>query len=245
MSKPPILYRPSFPAPTPPRTTSLTESPAAERAITPGVPYTHQARIPPGQLRNIVDGFMYNTELKPYIPDRYFPLALAQMEILRRAVNFRPRWFVIPDDISQPIQPYSTLYYQIQISGGSWLWGYNFNSISALDPNGDPTETTAGDICVQMVESCTGIPLFMDFANGGGCNANFQSRCIPIILRQARPISDPGVVNVELTNRTGNTITCQALVHFAEPCKIITEEELEKEAQIRRMFPPQAIGCAR
>jgi hypothetical protein len=184
-------------------------------------------------LKQVVDGFSYNTELK-YLPNRFFPHALAQLDVLRRAANYRARWFVVPDDIDQPIQPFDTLYYQIAVAARSYLWGYHFSSLSATNPAGAPAETTATDILIQAVDSCTGIPLFQDFACGGGAHSNFSSRMVPILLTQPRLILEPGLVNVQLSNRTANTITCQLLLHFAEPCKIITEEDRQLEWAIVR-----------
>ena len=182
-------------------------------------------------LKQVVDGFSYNTMLL-YLQERFFPNALAQLDTLRRAANYRARWFVVPDDIDQPIQPYDTLYYQIAVAGRSYLWGYQFSSISATAPEGGeqvPVATTAADILIQAVDSCTGIPLFQDFANGGGLHSDFTARCVPILLSQPRLILEPGLVNVQISNRTANTITCQLLLHFAEPCKVITEEDRIKE----------------
>ena len=195
-------------------------------------------------LDQVVDGFSYNTSLL-YLPNRYWANALAQLDILRRASNFRARWFVIPDDIDQPIQPYDTLYFQIQVAPGSYLWGYQFSSLSATAPGGGGTATTAADILIQAVDSCSGIPLFQDFANGGGCHSNFTARCVPILLTQPRLILDPGLVNVQLSNRTANTISCQLLMHFAVPCRVITEEDRERElalmaASVQRICNPPA-----
>ena len=179
-------------------------------------------------LKQVVDGFSYNTMFL-WLYERYFPNCLAQLDVLRRAANYRPRWWVIPDDIDQPIQPYDTLYFQVEVSAGSYLWGYAFTTVSALNPSGAPTETAASDILLQLVDSCTGIPLFQDFANGGGNSANFNSRMLPILLSQPRLILEPGLVNVELSNRTANTITCQWLLHFAESCKLIDEDTRQRD----------------
>lgn len=180
------------------------------------------------RLRQVVDGFSFNTMLI-WQYGRYFPNALAQLDVLRRAVNYRTRWWVIPDDIDQPIQPYDTLYFQCEVSGGSYLWGYNFTSVSATDPNGAPIATMASDILIQVVDACTGIPLFQDFGNGGGCSTNFNARMLPILLTQPRLILEPGLVNVEISNRTANTINCQLLLHFAESCKLIDEDTRQRD----------------
>ena len=182
-------------------------------------------------LAQVVDAFSYNTQLL-YLPKRTFPNALAQLDILRRAANYRARWFVVPDDIDQPIQPYDTLYYQIELAANSYLWGYSFASLSATNPDDEPAETTAADLLVQLVDSCTGVPLWQDFSNAAGSHSDFTSRANPILLTQPRLILAPGLCNVEVSNRTANTINCQFLLHFAEPCRIITEEDRERSWQL-------------
>ena len=179
-------------------------------------------------LKQVVDGFSYNTSFL-WLQNRYFPNALAQLDVLRRASNYRTRWWCIPDDIDQPIQPYDTLYFQCEVSSGSYLWGYHFSSVSAVNPAGGPAETTAADILIQVVDACTGIPLFQDFANGGAAHSNFTARMLPILLTQPRLILEPGLVNVELSNRTKNTINCQLLLHFAESCKLIDEDTRQRD----------------
>lgn len=182
-------------------------------------------------IPHVVDGFSYNTQLK-YFPYRYFPNALSQLDILRRAANLRARWFVVPDDIDQPVAAYDTLYYQIAMAGGSYLYGYMFASISAVDSNGAPAATTAADILIQVVDSCSGVPLFQDFANGFGNHSDYSARCLPILLTQPRLILEPGLVNVEISNRTANTITCQLLLLTAEPCKIIEEQDRVRDYRL-------------
>jgi len=143
---------------------------------------------------------------------------------LRRANNYRARWWVVPDDQNQPIEPYDTLYYQVGMAEGTYFYGYSFATLSALDPDGAPIATTATDILVEMVDSCTGVPLFMDFVDGNNVHSDNSAACQPILVTQPRLLLEPGLVNVQLSNKTGNTITCQILLHFAEPCRLVTEE---------------------
>jgi hypothetical protein len=179
-------------------------------------------------LKQVVDGFSYNTSFL-WQQERFFPNALAQLDVLRRAANYKARWWVVPDDIDQPINPYDTLYFQAEVSGGSYFWGYSFATLSATDPNGNPIATTATDILLQAVDSCSGIPLFMDFVSGGAAHSDGSSRMRPILLSQPRLILEPGLVNVELSNKTPNTIKCQLLMHFAESCKLIDEETRQRD----------------
>src|SRR5437868_766722 len=129
----------------------------------------------------IVDGFSYNDQLL-YLPGRYFPLALQEMDSLRRAANFRTREWCVPDNFNVPIQPFDTFYYQIEVAGGSYFWGYNFAAISATDPDDAPVATTATDLLVQLTDSCTGVPLWQDYANAGGAASTGNARCFPILV---------------------------------------------------------------
>lgn len=171
-------------------------------------------------LKNVVDGFSYNTMLQ-MLPYRYFPQALGQMDILRRAANYRPRWFVFPDDISQPIVGFDTAYFQIEVAHGSYLWGLNWAVL-----NGEVT-----DLLVKIVDSCTGVPLSNDVVNGGGLHLNGTTRCSPVLLTQPRLILNPGLVDIEITNRVAASRTCQLLLHFAEPCMVLEETLTERGAQ--------------
>jgi len=81
----------------------------------------------------IVDGFSYNASML-WSPGRFFPNALAQLDILRRAANYRPRWWTIPENIlASPIAPYDTLYYQLNVPDGTYLWGYNYNGLMSAE----------------------------------------------------------------------------------------------------------------
>lgn len=184
-------------------------------------------------LKQIVDGFSYNTSLI-YVPGRYYPMALSQLDVLRRAENYRPRWWVVPQEQDTPIDPFSTNDIQIAVAGDSYFWGYSFCVISATDPDGAPTEVAAGDILITATDSCTGIPLFQDFSSGSNNHSDNSARMQPIIPAQPRLILDPGLVDCSLTNKTENTITCQWLLEFAEPCKIVDERERERQWAMQR-----------
>ena len=181
----------------------------------------------PAPLPQIVDGFSYNDQLI-YLPNRYWPLALAELDILRRANNLRPREWCVPDNFNSPILGYDTFQYQIQVAGDSYLWGYNFVSLSATTPDNAPAATTAGDLLIQLTDSCTGFPIFQDFVNGFGCSTTGNARCFPILLPKPRLILEPGLINVEIANRTPNSIICQLRLRFAESCKVIDECQRER-----------------
>lgn len=162
-------------------------------------------------LPNIIDGFSINSALL-YLPKRFWPNALAQLDVIRRAANLRPRWVVVPDDFNQPIAAYDTLQYQLQVVPGSYLWAFNFTVLDG--------ETN--DLWIQVTDSCTEIPLGSDFQAGSAFRPSGASALWPRLLGQPRLILEPGLVNVEIANTTGESRTCQLLLHFAEPCQEIT-----------------------
>lgn len=173
-----------------------------------------------------VDGFTLNTGIR-YWPYQFTPGALEQMNNLRRANLYRPRWFVVPDDFNQPIPAYGTLEYQIKCGPASYLWGYRFIQV---DPEDDYAQVTPGSIYIQMTDSCTGIPLFSEFVNGDhACYqpTTPQSRrvAIPYLMTQPRLILEPGLVNVELSSVASTNIYCQLMVCIAEPCSMVESEQ--------------------
>lgn len=165
-------------------------------------------------LKPVVDGFMYNSSLL-LLPNRFGPMALEQMELLRRANNLRARWWIAPDPEGDPIAAYDTFQYQCEVAAGTWLWAYMF---SAQTPGALST-----DLLVSVTDSCTGVPLFNDFANCGVVNSNGNSKMLPVILTQPRVFLQPALVNVEIANRTSADRLCQLLLMFAEPCLVFQD----------------------
>ena len=172
-------------------------------------------------LPPIFDGFSLNAGLL-YLPKRFFPNALAQLDVLRRAANYRPRWYCVPDDFNEPIAAYDTLQYQIRVTPGSYLWGLNWTVLPTEDPRVD--EALISDLYVQITDSCSEIPLFNDFVCGAALRPSGATQLWPRILGQPRLIIEPALVNVEIANTRSHSRQCQLLLHFAEPCEVITKE---------------------
>jgi len=168
-----------------------------------------------------VDGFSYNSNLR-YLSNRFFPNALAQLDILRRAVNYRARWWVTPNSQNQSIAAFDTLFDQARVADGSYLWGWSFAPLGT---------NQATDVCIEVVDSCSGVPLFQDFVCGGALATDQTAGCYPVLLTQPRVILNPGLINIHISNRTANAATVQLILHFAEPCLIVEEESREQEMQ--------------
>ena len=167
-----------------------------------------------------MDGFTLNPNIR-YYPNQFFPGALSQMDVLRRANLYRPRWFVIPDDYNQPIPAYGTLEYQIKCGPESYLWGYRFVQVDS-----EFVEVAPSNIYIKLTDSCTGIPLFSEFV--GGAHASFyQTTSVPTLIQapylltQPRLILEPGLVNVEMSSTSSAAVYCQLAVLIAEPCTMM------------------------
>lgn len=173
------------------------------------------------------DGFTLDPATR-YLPNRYMPGALGQMDVLRRANGYRPRWFLVPDDFNQPLAAYSTIEYQIQVAGGSYLWGLLFTQL-----NGASVEVAPTGVVFQITEACNGLTLFDDFISGSAFS-HFQAVALPrgmepvVPLCQPRLFLEPGTVNVEMCNLGAAVANCQLLLMFAEPITLITDNAAQQ-----------------
>lgn len=199
----------------------------------------------PNVLPEIADGFTYNTLLN-YLPGWFLPHALAQMDVLRRVNNYRPRFYVVQDaGLKVPvtgaigtyvvIPAYDTLTYQVAVTPGAYLWGYSvYVTTSAL------VAVSPSNIGVQITDSGTTLKMFEDFAIGTALRSDFTARSAPVLLTQPRLILEPGDIDVEITNRTGQyqnvpavtghpeaaeDLVVQLLLCTSEPCRLISNDQ--------------------
>lgn len=186
----------------------------------------------------ILDGFTYSASML-YLSTTYRASALAQMEVLRRAKGYRARWYLVPDDLHDPIPAYDQIEQQINVPPGSYLWGIAFSIPTELN---DSLVTT---VChIQVTDACTETALFSDYVN----HFNVQSlnpavgamnRRNPMLLAQPALIGQPGLVDVEIYNGStdggvasigqapaGVALNCQLALLFAEPC--VPPEEMQR-----------------
>lgn len=169
----------------------------------------------------VIDGFLYNPNIR-YWPNSYAPLALTNvgMEVLRRANLLRPRWYGLPDAQSTPIAPYETFENQVQVTAGSYLWALTYIEFVEEDDVLIPSAGTKG--LVNIVDSCTGVAMTQDYMIGQGVGsygtAGSRGPTSPQILTQPRIISAPGLINVEIANKSGEDLNCMLVLFTAEPC---------------------------
>jgi hypothetical protein len=179
----------------------------------------------------INDGFLYSLSMV-YQPIVYRASALAQMEVLRRAVGYRVREYVVPNSGNNPIAAYSQLEQQVNTVAGAYLWGLTFSAPFNASGN-DP-----GNIYIQITDACTESPLFSDYVLASQFNAvapsdaNGWNRRNPPLLAQPLLIGPPGLLDVELYNSASVAIKCQLVLLMAEPC--IPPKQVEELLRLSR-----------
>lgn len=164
-----------------------------------------------------IDGFSLNPVIR-YLPYQFTPMALDSLSILRRANRYRPRIHALPDDYNQPIQPYETQQFQVQVDDGSYLWGVQFNQFSQAWAVVAPT-----GILWQITEACNGLVMGSDFTSGQGwdsfgAGSTGAGGVVPVLLTQPRLFLAPGNINVQISNIGTAAQRCQLLLYFAVPC---------------------------
>lgn len=172
------------------------------------------------ELPGVVDAFTLNPSIR-YRPGYYMPLALASLDVLRRANTWRPKLHTLPDDINMPIPAFETLEYQVRVVPGSYLWALVLNQY-----NDAWASVNAADVWCQITDSCNGIPLFDDFISARSHSTlqnvatDARNAMLPHLLTQPRLILEPGLLNVELANTATVARRCQLVLFTAEPCEI-------------------------
>lgn len=165
----------------------------------------------------VLDGFVYSLSML-YQPVVFRASALAQMEVLRRAVGYRVREYCVPDQGDRPIAAYGQIEQQVNTMPGAYLWGLTFSA-----PFGE-VSNPGSEIYIQITDACTESPLFSDYALANqftavqGSDANGWNRRNPPVLAQPLLIGPPALLDVEMYNSAAVAINCQLVLLVAEPC---------------------------
>ena len=171
----------------------------------------------------IMDGFTLNPSIR-YRPNWYFPMALGQLDILRRANTYRPKWYALPDEFNTPIPAYETREFQIRLTPGSYVWGLLANQFEP--DNQTPYTKIQPTFCIKITDSCTGIGFWEDFVKAAAFSGeqatagDYRNMMLPHLLTQPRLIMEPGLLAVEIANPDATDLTCQLLILSAEPCEV-------------------------
>jgi hypothetical protein len=183
----------------------------------------------------VVDGFCYDLTTA-YLPCRYVPMALGQLEALRKAGQYRARLYPVPEELLAPIPPYDTVEQQVRIVPGSYLYGWTISA--RVTGGGVMYYDTPINILIRMTEGATGIPLMGDFlyaTNMGGLVAipafTPVGAGVPTLMTEPRLIVEPGWINVEITNNSQVAVPgppvvfsgIQIVLYCAEPCQVVED----------------------
>lgn len=167
----------------------------------------------------ILDGFTFNTRIVHY--HSYYQNALSGLETIRRANGMRCRMHGVPDAQFSPIPPYESVEEQIRVLPGSYLWGWSFYTEQETPPN-----TMSPVNSIRIVDSCTELPildrpalctLFANTTVAGQTQFTNGQNTGVILLPRPYLVAAPGLLNVEVTNASSFSCTCQLLLMFAEP----------------------------
>ena len=178
------------------------------------------------RLQPPIDAFIYNPSIR-YRPYEYMGLALAGMDVLRRANTYRPRFYTVPDDFNQPIPAYETTEHQVRVTPNSYVWGLLLNQYSLSDWS----VIAAANAWVQITDSCNGLTFFSDFPRGtlGQTLQNVatdqRNQRHPHLLTQPRLVLEPGLLAVEIANDSSVDLRCQLIIFTAEPCERYVPEQ--------------------
>lgn len=165
--------------------------------------------------RDIVDGFVLSAS-QLYLPGNYRAAVLSQMDVIRRAAAYRTRHFVVPNKLQTVVPAYSQVEQQISMQAGSYVWGLTFTAPF------DEIANASEQIHIQITDACSETAFFSDYVLGAQLEAtpaaagNFVTRN-PVLLTQPRLVGDPGLLDVELYNKSAEDINCQLLILVAEP----------------------------
>lgn len=188
-----------------------------------------QTGVMDDDLPDIFDAFTLSMSL-PLLSTSYRVHAQAQMEVLRRARGYRFAAWSAPS-MAEPtaatatpaktVPAYSQIEEQWSIPAGSYLWGWSFVALSGEAPN----------FYIQLTDACTETALFSDYVNGAIFTPGSSPVRGPSLLTNARLISDPGKVNVEIYNNTSVDVNAQFVGYFAIPIPLppgLQERELRR-----------------
>jgi len=177
--------------------------------------------------QNPVDGFVYSASML-YLPTTYRASALAQMEVLRLAKGYRPRWYLIPEDSDQPVGLYSQIEFQVRVQPGAYLWAISFSTLNLEGPL---------QAFVQVTDACTETPLFSDYLMANLIEPSTGAGRRNPLLLTPRLIGEPGLLNVEIYNSYYTNLTPQLMLLVAEPFVPPMEMDMAiREAGLERIL---------
>lgn len=156
-------------------------------------------------MADLVDAFTLNGFAREN-RTRFYEHAVDALAGLRAAADLVFRVYSVPDDCTVAIAGYDTLYFQVSMVPGAWLWGLSFAAIDGL----------ASDFLVQISDGYDQSRLFASHVHASQFRSDNAARLRPVLLTAPRQFSS-GQVNVEIANRVASDQRCQLLFWVSEP----------------------------
>jgi hypothetical protein len=145
----------------------------------------------------VVDGFCYNLTQSMVLPNQYLPLAMGQLEKVRKAAGLRPKWYSVPEETGLNVIAQVGYYRaKIQVASSSYLIGISVNQDAAL---------ISTQLQVKLTEGATGIPIFHNYVDLAAISDSTFLDVPAFYLPEPRLIVEPGWISVEITNLFGGT----------------------------------------
>ena len=146
----------------------------------------------------VIDGFLYNTSLKPDL--QFLPVALREYEGLRRSRGYAQRIVTVPEDPGHIAIPNRNVFrYGQRVLPGSAFWAYSFIASTGL-------------FSVQVRDNCSDETLFSEviLASQGSADQN--------PLPKLMVVGEPGLLNFEICSLSGvDTTGVQLILWGGEP----------------------------
>lgn len=165
-----------------------------------------------------IDGFSYVQNIWPLLYHQPAH-ALAQMDAWRRAKGYRLRYATGPDESQQAMPARGDVEYQIKLKPGSWWYGY---STAQSAPLFDIRLTDQATGCLIFSDFVDSSQLYADLVYGGAVAPNPGG---PMLLPQPYPITEPGLLNLEVHNHDTIARTFQLVLCLMEPCVRIARRQ--------------------
>lgn len=174
----------------------------------------------------IADAFTLNTGFRNN-PYNYYTVALKQIRALRECSLFRCKLFPVPEPMPingggvetfQTVAAYSTARYTVRLIPNSYVWG-----LAYVEMQTNFTQTLGRSATIQITDACTGLDFFDDFLIASAfeffrtTGSSYPPNPFPSILIQPKLIQDPGLLNVQVSNRVSGPLLCQLVLFVAEP----------------------------
>lgn len=152
----------------------------------------------------IIDGFLYNTLLRPNLT--YVAMVLKEYAALRQSGAYRTFWLPTPLNSQVSIPAQGDYTFQHKVHPGSAFWGWIF------------TASTPGNFSVQVTDPSIGVSIFQEVCNAQKSTGKVNpGQGKQNLLSKLLIVGQKGLLNVEICNLGGAASNVQFILCGAMP----------------------------